>query len=162
MQRSLHFMLREWETIGGVRQDGARSDSCLRCSLNNHEGKWEFVSSGDPDKERWWEEERGCHMGLFPPPYFHGLFCRGETGRFASCLISVGGYCYFRDILHSIWLSVLGTTRPLWGCCCWCLYFSQCENKIGHEILLMSWGYLLLRDKKPSTYYTTGNSDTLS
>ena len=28
-------------------------------------------------------------MGLFPPHYFHGLLCRDEMGRFASCLVSV-------------------------------------------------------------------------
>ena len=61
------------------------------------------------------ERRRECHMGLFPPHYFHGLLCRDEMGRFASCLISVGGYCYFCDILHCVWLFVLDTTRFLWG-----------------------------------------------
>lgn len=28
---SLHFMWREWETIEGFKQDGAQSDSCLKC-----------------------------------------------------------------------------------------------------------------------------------
>lgn len=72
----------------------------------------------------WWRSRQGqvvvsggggCHMGLFPPHYFHGLLSRDEMGRSASCLISVGGWCYFCDLLHYIWLFVLDTMRLLWG-----------------------------------------------
>lgn len=33
---------------------------------------------GNPDKNRLWGEERGCHMGLFPPHYFHGFLFRDK------------------------------------------------------------------------------------
>lgn len=119
----------------------------------------------------WWRSRQGqvvasgggeCHMGLFPPHYFHGLLSRDEMGRYASYLIFIAVCYYFCDLF---WIS---------GCLSliqWGLfgvsdddvnYFPQRENKIICGILLMSFSYLLLRDKKPSTHYMTGNLNTLS
>lgn len=119
----------------------------------------------------WWRPTQGqvvasqgeeCHKGLFPPHYFHGLISRDEMGRYASCLISIGGCYYFSDLFRlSDCLSLIH--RGLSGSYDDDVnYFPQRENKIDCGILLMSFGYLLLRDKKPSTYYMTGNLDTLS
>lgn len=138
-ERSWHFILREWETTDGVKQEEAWSDSCLKCQLNNHEGEWEFISGGNPDKDRWWEEERGCHMVLFPPHYFHGILSGDELQRSASGLISAGGYCYLYDILRSVWLFVLYVTRTLWGLWWWFQYISQWENKIDWNFIDEFW-----------------------
>lgn len=103
-----------------------------------------------------------CHMDLFPPHYFHGLLSRDEMGNQASCLISVGGWYYFCDLLRiSGCLSLI--QQGLSGAYDDDVnYFPQRENKIDCGILLMSFGYLLLKDKKPSTHYMTGNLDTPS
>jgi hypothetical protein len=59
--------------------------------------------------------QTGCQTVLFPDHYLHGLLSGNGRGRLASCLISVGGYGYFCDLCHSIWLFVLGTIRPPGG-----------------------------------------------
>jgi hypothetical protein len=92
--------------------------------------------------------QKECQTSLFPDHYLYSLLSGDQTGTSASCLISVGGYCYFGDLFHSIYLFCSWDNQASLGPRMMMSIFPQWGNNINPGVLLMSFGDLLQRDKK--------------